>query len=77
MLYFRKLLSNVFFLKYFTINYVLNFLYKIFNEKSFNEKFLLTINCTRKEGGDSAVREAYERHNCFFAGSLKNRNKIQ
>ena len=28
----------------FTINYVLKFLYIIFNEKSFNEKFLLTGN---------------------------------
>ena len=37
-------MSNVFFLKYFIINYVLNFMYIIFNEKSFNEKFLLTTN---------------------------------
>ena len=29
------------FLKYFTINYVLNLLYIIFNEKSLNEQFLL------------------------------------
>ena len=28
------------FLKYFTINYILNFIYLIFNEKSLNEKFL-------------------------------------
>ena len=28
----------------FTINYVLNFFYVIFNEKSFNKKFLLTGN---------------------------------
>ena len=31
-------------LKYFTINYILNFLYIIFGEKSFNKKFLLTGN---------------------------------
>ena len=37
-------MSNIFFLKYFTINYVLNFLYIILNEKSLNEKFLLTGN---------------------------------
>ena len=35
MVYLRKLMSNVFFLKKFTFNYVLNFLYIIFNEKSF------------------------------------------
>ena len=48
MVYFRKIMSEVFFLKYFII---------MFNEKSFNEKFLFTrkyydfaraINCTRK-----------------------------
>ena len=48
MVYLRKLMSEVFFLKYFII---------MFNGKSFNEKFLLTkkyydfahaINCTRK-----------------------------
>ena len=33
-------MSDKFFLKYFTINYVLNFLDIIFNEKSLNEKFL-------------------------------------
>ena len=32
MVYLRKLMSNIFFLKYFTINYVLNFLYIIFKE---------------------------------------------
>ena len=37
-------MSNVFFLKYFIINYDLNFMYIMFNEKSFNEKFLLTTN---------------------------------
>ena len=36
----RKLMSNIFFLKYFTSNNVLSFLYIIFNEKSFIEKFL-------------------------------------
>ena len=44
MVYLRKLMSNIFYLKYFTINYVSNFLYIIFNEKSLNEKFLLTRN---------------------------------
>ena len=48
MVYLRKLMSEVFFLKYFII---------MFNGKFFNEKFLLTrkyydsahaINCTRK-----------------------------
>ena len=39
-----KLMSNIFFLKYFIINYVSNFMYRMFNEKSFNEKFLLTRN---------------------------------
>ena len=48
MVYLRKLMSEVFFLKYFII---------MFNGKSFNEKFLVTrkyydfaraINCTRK-----------------------------
>ena len=34
-------MSTIFFLKYFTINYVLNFLYIIFNEKSLNGKFLV------------------------------------
>ena len=33
-------MSNELFLKYFRINYVLNFLYIIFNEKSLNGKFL-------------------------------------
>ena len=42
-------MRNVFFLKYFTINYVLNFLYIIFNEKSFAEKFLLTTNITMRK----------------------------
>ena len=32
------------FLKYFTITYVLNYLYVMFNKKSFNEKFLLMGN---------------------------------
>ena len=32
------------FSKQFTISYILNFLYILFNEKSFNEKFLLTGN---------------------------------
>ena len=42
MVYLRKLLmSNIFFRKYFIINYVLNFMYITFNEKSFNEKFFL------------------------------------
>ena len=40
--YLRKLISNIFFIKYFTINYILNFLYIIFNEKSFCENFSLT-----------------------------------
>ena len=44
MVYLMKLVSNVFFLKHFVINYVLNFVYEMFNEKSFNEKFLLTRN---------------------------------
>ena len=44
MVYLRKLMSNIFFLKYFTINYVLNFLYIIFLEKPLNEKFFLTGN---------------------------------
>ena len=34
-------MTSVFFLKYFTINYVLNFMYRMFNEKSFNENFSL------------------------------------
>ena len=38
--YMRKLMSSIFFLKYFTVSYVLNFRYIIFNEKSFNEKYL-------------------------------------
>ena len=42
--YLRKLMSNMFFLKYFIINYILNFMYIMFNEKSFNEKFLLMRN---------------------------------
>ena len=37
-------MGNDSFLKYFTINYVLNFLYIIFDEKPFNEKFLLMGN---------------------------------
>ena len=36
----EQLISNIFFLKYFTINYVLNFLYSILNKKSSNDKFL-------------------------------------
>ena len=39
-----KLMSNIFFLKYFIINYVSNFMSRMFNEKSFNKKFLLTRN---------------------------------
>ena len=39
MVYLKELMSNVFFLKYFIIDYVLNFMYKMFNEK-----FLLTRN---------------------------------
>ena len=34
-------MSNVFFRKYFIINYVLNFMYIMFNEKFFKDKFLL------------------------------------
>ena len=41
MVYLKKLMSNVFFLKYFMINYILNFLYIVFNEKSLNEKLLM------------------------------------
>ena len=44
MVYLRKLMSNKFFLKYFIINYILHFMYRIVNEKFFNEKFLLTGN---------------------------------
>ena len=44
MVYLRKLMSNGFFLKYFTINYVLNFMYIMFHEKSFNKKVLLMAN---------------------------------
>ena len=36
MVYLRKLIGNIFFVKYFTINYVLNFLYVIFIENSVN-----------------------------------------
>ena len=35
MVYLRKLMSNIFFLKYFVVNYVLKFLYIMLNEKSF------------------------------------------
>ena len=31
--YYQELMNNMFFLKYSTINYILNFLYRIFNEK--------------------------------------------
>ena len=34
-------MSNIFVLKYFMINYILNFLYIIFNWKSFKKKFTL------------------------------------
>ena len=34
-------MSNMFFLKYFIINRVLNFMHIMFNEKCFNEKFPL------------------------------------
>ena len=38
MVYLRKLMSNIFFLKYFTVNYVLKSLYSvIFNEKYSDE----------------------------------------
>ena len=37
-------MSNVFFLKYFITNYILSLIYIKFNEKSFNEKFILTTN---------------------------------
>ena len=30
---FKELMSNIFFLKYFIINYVLDFMYRMFNEK--------------------------------------------
>ena len=33
--YYQQLMNNMFFLKYFTINYILNFLYRILNEKFF------------------------------------------
>ena len=36
-------MSNVFFLKYFMINYFLNFMYIMFSKKSFKEKFILII----------------------------------
>ena len=42
--YLKKLMSNIFFLKYFVINYVLSFMFIMLNEKYFNEKFLLTSN---------------------------------
>ena len=37
MVYLKELMSNVFFRKYFITDYVLNFIYRMFNEK-----FLLT-----------------------------------
>ena len=36
----EQLMSYIFFLKYFRINYVLNFLFSILNKKSSNDKFL-------------------------------------
>ena len=36
----EQLMSYIFFLKYFRINYVLNFLFRILNKKSSNDKFL-------------------------------------
>ena len=39
--YLGKLMSNIFFPKYFATNYILNFLYIKLNEKYFNEKFSL------------------------------------
>ena len=44
MVYLRKLNSNIFFVKYFIINYILNFMHIMLNEKSFNETFLLARN---------------------------------
>ena len=44
MVYLRKLISNVYFLKYYIVNYVLNFMHIMLNEKLFNEKLLLTTN---------------------------------
>ena len=37
-------MNNVFFLKYFITNYILNFMHIMFNGKWFNEKFPLTRN---------------------------------
>ena len=54
MVYLRKLMSNVFFLKYFVINYVLNFMYiynapwKISKWKYYD--FGHAVNCIRKLG---------------------------
>ena len=53
MVYLRKLISNVFFLTYFIINYVLHFMYRIFNGKLWKWKWKYydlagAINCTRK-----------------------------
>ena len=44
MVYLRKLISNVYFLKYYIVNYVLSFMHIMLNEKLFNEKLLLTTN---------------------------------
>ena len=41
MVYLRKLMSNAFFLKYFTINYILNFLYVICNKNPSMKNFFL------------------------------------
>ena len=44
-------------MKYFTINYILNFLYIIYNEKSFNENFLLRkiYNDTKTKSEDTLI----------------------
>ena len=44
MFYLRKLMSNIFFLKYFIINYALNFVHIMLNEK-----FPLTRNIDKSE----------------------------
>ena len=49
MVYFRKLIINIFFLKYFIIIYVWNFMYRMFNEKSFKENFSLWEICNNNK----------------------------
>ena len=46
MVYLRKLMSNIFFLKYFTVNYVLKSLYSVIFNKKYSDELNSVIKST-------------------------------